>query len=160
MIDYSTVLWYEVIGDKTSKKTYGAIPQVRETIDLQRFARHIAAHGSVYGRGDIYSVLCQAVDCIREQLLAGNNVQLGDLGTFALTFRCNLQDNREDVTAQSTIREVNVRFIPGKAFGTMRQDAEFNPVTSREAQLLTRKAEKANLTNTDIKKKTEKPPLG
>ena len=38
---------------------------------IERFARHIADHGTTYSRADIMAILYMAVDCMREQLLEG-----------------------------------------------------------------------------------------
>ena len=51
-------------------------------MDINRFAEHIASHGCVYKRADIVAILTMAVDCMREQLLGGQKIQLGDLGGF------------------------------------------------------------------------------
>ena len=63
------------------KKAY-ASAQYAEVMDINRFAEHIASHGCVYKRADIVAILTMAVDCMREQLLAGQKIQLGDLGGF------------------------------------------------------------------------------
>ena len=53
--------------------------QYTEVMNIERFARHIATHGSVYSRADISAILYMAVDCLRELLLEGKKIRLGDL---------------------------------------------------------------------------------
>ena len=56
----------------TETKAY-AVAQTSGTMDMEEFASHIAEHGSKYKRGDIYAILAEAVDCMREQLLEGKS---------------------------------------------------------------------------------------
>ena len=67
-----------------AKKAY-ASAQYSEVMDINRFAEHIASHGCVYKRADIVAILTMAVDCMREQLLGGQKIQLGDLGDFSIS---------------------------------------------------------------------------
>ena len=67
-----------------AKKAY-ASAQYAEVMDINRFAEHIASHGCVYKRADIVAILTMAVDCMREQLLGGQKIQLGDLGDFSIS---------------------------------------------------------------------------
>ena len=45
------------------KKAY-AKSQYTNILTLDKFAGHIASHGSKYNRADIYAVLMQTVDCM------------------------------------------------------------------------------------------------
>ena len=54
---------------------------------LDKFCYHIASHGCVYSRADIQAILILAVDCLREQLLNGQQIQMGDLGVFSNSIR-------------------------------------------------------------------------
>ena len=109
--------------------------QVNEVLDINRFARHIAEHGSVYSRADVQAILIQTVDCLREQLLLGNKVQLGELGGFSVTLSSKGTEKFEDFT-QNRIYAVNVVWTPGEAFQNLRNDEsiEFLEVGSRAEQ--------------------------
>ena len=74
-----------------------------------------------------------AVACLREQLLAGNKVSLGDLGSFHVELACDGADTTDEFNAQK-IKDVNVRWTPGLEFKNLRSVAEFNLVPSRKAQ--------------------------
>ena len=83
MINYSISLRANPSDQDAPKKAY-ANAQYSEIMTLDKFAEHISTHGSKYNRADIQAVLIQAVDCMREQLLAGQRIQMGDLGTFSI----------------------------------------------------------------------------
>lgn len=78
MINYSISLRANPSDQDAPKKAY-ANAQYSEIMTLDKFAEHISTHGSKYNRADIQAVLIQAVDCMREQLLAGQRIQMGDL---------------------------------------------------------------------------------
>ena len=82
MVNYSIVMRNNPMDADAAKKAY-ASAQYAEVMDINRFAEHIASHGCVYKRADIVAILTMAVDCMREQLLAGQKIQLGDLGDFS-----------------------------------------------------------------------------
>jgi len=142
MIDYSLGIRLSNPSDKTSEKLIYPYPQVREVLTLQKLARHIADHGSPFTRDVVVGVVTATVDCIREQLLCGNKVQLGELGSFYVTFTSEGVDDAETFNPATHIRSVNVRWDRGKNFTEMKQDAEFNYVASRKQQAEAKKAEK------------------
>ena len=75
MIDYS-VSARPNPREKNTPPRYYESPQVSDNVSMNEFCRHIASHGSVYSRADVQSVLSQAVDCLREMLLAALNPEL------------------------------------------------------------------------------------
>ena len=87
MINYSIVMRGNPTDKTVAKKAY-ASAQYSEVMDINRFAEHIASHGCVYKRSDIVAILTMSVDCMREQLLAGQKIQLGDLGSFYISINC------------------------------------------------------------------------
>ena len=145
MIDYSLGVRLSNPTDKNSEKRVYPYPQVREVLSLEKLAKHIASHGSPYTRDVILGVITATVDCIREQLLAGNKVQVGELGAFYITFTCEGVDNADDFNPQSHISAVNVRWDRGNNFADMKQVAEFNYVASRNQQAEAKKTEKQSL---------------
>lgn len=107
--------------------------QIHDSLDFDEFCSHIADHNSPFSKGTIKGVLTDAVNCIREQLLGGNKVTLGDLGSFHVELACDAADATDEFTA-ANIKAVNVRWTPGKSFKDLRKDAEFQVVPSRKAQ--------------------------
>ena len=58
---------------KTQKQNTFAISQYTDVMTIEKFAKHITSHGSVYSRADISAIL-YTVDCMREMLLEGKNL--------------------------------------------------------------------------------------
>ena len=69
---------------KTEKKNAFATSQYSDIMTIEKFSKHISSHGSVYSRADISAILYMTVDCMREQLLEGKKIRLGDLGDFSI----------------------------------------------------------------------------
>ena len=134
---------------KTEVLNAFAIAQYTDVMNIEKFARHIATHGSVYSRADIAAILYLAVDCMREQLLEGKKIRLGDLGDFAINLTSKGAETADKFSAQN-ITGVNVVWTPGMEFKDLLADAEFNLVASRNAQAALLKAIKAGQTTVDI----------
>ena len=66
-------------------------------------------------------------------MLAGNKVNLGDLGSFHVELACEGARTTDEFDS-SKIKAVNVRWTPGKDFQNLRDEAEFKLVASRKAQ--------------------------
>ena len=122
MINYSIVMRRKNVADKESEKLAYATAQYNSVMTIDKFAAHIASHGSVYSRADIAAVLTLAVDCLYEQLLAGQKIELGDLGAFCISLNCKGADSAE----------------------------EFNLVANRKQQAAVLKAVKAGDTSVDL----------
>ena len=90
-----------------------------------------------------------AVDCMREMLLEGKKIRLGDLGDFSLLLGSKGAETADKFTAQN-ITQVKVQWEPGKEFKNLLDDAEFNLVASRSAQAAVLKAIKEGKTNVDL----------
>ena len=117
-----------------SKKWY-ANAQSSGTLTLEQFAKHIADHGSKYKRADVTAILIEAVECLREQLLLGNSVSLGDLGSFYATIQSEGVENAGDFS-KSNIKALNVNWSAGKDFEDLLEDASFHQVLSLANQNL------------------------
>ena len=134
---------------KTEVQKAYAIAQYTDVMNIEKFARHISTHGSVYSRADISALLYLAVDCMREQLLEGKKIRLGDLGDFSINLTSKGADTADKFSAQN-ITGVNVVWDPGMEFKSLLADAEFNLVASRSAQAAVLKAIKAGETVVDL----------
>ena len=129
------------MGNKTFPQA-----QYAQNLDMKAMAQHMASHGSKYHKGDIIAVATQLVDCIREQLLLGNRVNLGDLGVFCVSLVSESADNAESFTT-ALIKKVKVRWEPSIEFEDLLKEATFEYVGTRKAQAEARKAEKELLNN-------------
>lgn len=130
------------------QKTF-AVAQYSEVMTIEKFAKHILSHGCVYSRADISAILYMAVDCMREQLLEGKKIRLGDLGDFAVSLSSKGAADASTFTAQN-ITDVKVFWEPGAQFKNLITDAEFNLVASRAAQAKVLKALRAGESKVDL----------
>ena len=134
---------------KTEKQNAFAISQYTDVMTIEKFAKHITSHGSVYSRADISAILYMAVDCMREMLLEGKKIRLGDLGDFSILLASKGAETADKFTAQN-ITNVKVQWEPGQQFKNLLEDAEFNLVASRSAQAAVIKAIREGKTNVDL----------
>lgn len=123
--------------------------QVNEIWTLEKFSKHIADHNGVYSRGTVKGVLSDMCECLVEQLLNGNKIQLGELGTFGISISSSPAESLEKFSARN-IKAVNILFAPGEDFDNLIGRAEFNLVASRTAQAAVLKAEKSNEKTVDL----------
>lgn len=128
--------------------------QASKVVQLDEFSTHIAKHGSAYHRSDINAVLTRSVDCLREMLLDGYKVALGDLGNFYVRLESKGAPSIAEFNASAHITGVKVYWEPGTLFTDLINEAEFVNVATRRAQDATLKAERAGQTTVDISKDT------
>ena len=148
MIDYSVYMMTPTYSKDETPKAY-AKNQVSEIWSLEKFAKHISDHNGVYSRGTVKGVISDMCECLVEQLLNGNKIQLGELGTFGISISSEGAESIEKF-ASKNIKAVNILFSPGADFENLIGRAEFNPVASRIAQKATLKAEKAGEATVDL----------
>ena len=86
---------------------------------------------------------------MREMLLDGRKIRLGDLGDFSVTLSSKGAESADKFTA-ANITGVNVVWDCGKEFKNLLADAEFNLVASRSAQAALLKAIKNGDTVVDL----------
>ena len=126
-------------SDEKSKKLVYPMAQYNELVDLNEFAQHIHDHGSPFTRDVIQGVLTAAVDCLREQLIAGNKVNFGDLGSFHVTLRSDGVERAEDFNPNTHVKSVEVNWNRSKFFENLK-DAnglrwEFTPTHKQMDEL-------------------------
>ena len=161
MVNYSIAMRGNPQDKEEDKKAYG-VAQYTKVMDIEAFAEHIATHGCVYSRADIASILTMAVDCMREQLLEGNKVQLGDMGAFYLSINGKGALTAKDYNPAIHVKKLNVNWERGVRFTNLLDDAVFNLVANRKAQKKLLKAIKAGestveLTDPDSEEVEEEP---
>ena len=79
------------------------------------------------------SILTMAVDCMREQLLAGQKIQLGDLGDFSISINSIGAESSAAYNPAIHARKLNVNWSAGTRFRNLLEDAVFNLVATRKA---------------------------
>lgn len=143
LIPYSLVLRSANPSEKNSEKKIYPVPQRGETITLAQLAYHIKEHGSLFTEGTIIGILTDMVDCIKEQILLGNFVNLDGLMRIFYTFHSQGADDAESFDS-SMIEKVNLRADIDSDFEEMlNQRAKFEYVASRKEQAAAKKEEKA-----------------
>lgn len=141
MLDYSVSPRVNPMEQDLPPRYY-ASAQTNKIVNLDQFAKHISNHGSVYKRADIAAVLTMAVDCLREMLLDGIKVQLGDLGSFYVAFSSKGAISANEFNPDYNIKSVNVNWERGQSFRNLKSDAKFNLVAIRSIQKRVLKAVK------------------
>lgn len=137
------------MNSSAEKKAYGCA-QYTELMNLNEFAEHIAGHGCVYSRADIAAILTMAVDCMRELLLQGQRITLGDLGVFSISLNSVGADTADAYNPSIHVKRVKVNWSCGDRFLNLLDDATFNLVPTRKAASLLVKALKAGETIVDL----------
>ncbi len=123
---------------KTGKKQVYAMAQYTKIMSLQEFAKHIAEHNSVFDKATVQGVLIKAAECLREKLLDGCKVQLGDMGDFYIALHSSTTEGTDEFTS-ANINEVEVRWKPGIELENLLKEAKFKQVETRGKQRLGRK---------------------
>lgn len=150
MISISISERFAKVGDKTSAKKAYPKAQAKKTIGINEFASHIASHGNVYSRADLVSIITMEVDCIRELLLEGYRINLGELGDFYLSVTSKGAESIEKYNSANDIEGIKVRWSPGKQFKNLLEDASFEIVPTRAATALLLKNIREGKTNVDL----------
>ncbi len=143
-IPYSLGLRLSNPSEKDSAKKIFAYAQ-SQTINSRQLANHWASHTSSFSRGECLGIIEDLCSEIQEMLLEGHAVLLDGLGKLYITLS---SEGVDDVTewAPANIKGVNVRFRPDQSLtGRINSDAQFELVTSREAQAAAIKAHKEGL---------------
>jgi len=83
-----------------------------EQIDIDGLAAHMSAHNTPYSKGSIKGILTDMVNCIKELLLDGKTVKIGDLAIFSLGIHCTGANNADEATVS------NIRGFSFNARGT------------------------------------------
>ena len=154
MIDYSVAPKPNPRDREAAPKYYGTA-QCQGIINLSQFAQHIATHGCVYKRADIAAVLTMAVDCLKEMLLNGYKVELGDMGAFYISLSSAGTVTPKDYNPIHHVKAVNVNWERGDAFLNLKEEAEFNLVAIRSVQKKVLQALKKGETTVTLVDETE-----
>ena len=157
-IKYSVTMQANPMKPDEPKKAYGKI-QSTGTVSLKQLASHIKEHGSPYGRDVVIGVLTAIVDCTREFLIQGFSVDLGDLGKFVPSIKCEgassyVNDAGETVSALKAFNSDNIVALKvnhtlGAVFEDLRDDAEFEKVATRKVQKAAEQAALNGATSAD-----------
>ena len=108
----------------------------KQTMDLHDMAHHMAEHNTAFSEGLIVGVLTDFVKCVREMVLNGNTVKVGNLAIFKATVESNglevLYDAQSDKVASATIGTLKEGDKTGAAVKTIRRCREDHQVAGSE----------------------------
>ena len=138
MINYSLSAHPSNPSEENSEKKVYAVAQYNHLLDLNDIAKHITEHNSPFSKGTIMGILTDTVSCIRENLLLGNKVRLGDMGAFHVSLSSEGADSVEDFST-SLIHKVNVCWTPSEELNALLNQAKFQMVDTRKLQAQGRK---------------------
>lgn len=108
------------VKNKDNKRLwYPRVVLTQGTISTRRIAQEIAVVGGA-SRGDVYSVLIDLADVIKNHIADGQKVHLEGIGTFCIRLSAsgNGVEKEEDVSAKQ-FNKMSVRFSPELKVGTM-----------------------------------------
>ena len=112
------------LNPKAPKKWFPSLKTINRTGEKE-VAKQIADETTL-NRKEAEMALAQFQKVLVNNLLASSSVQLGDWGSFHLTCNSEGSATRDEVTANN-IKNLNVRFTPGKELQDALKSASFVP---------------------------------
>ena len=100
-IKYSKVKRTPQTGENAGKELWYATVVTDREMSFEEFVDHISSHNSPYSRGTVHGVMMDMLDCMKELILDGKNVRLGDLGLFSIGIKSRGEVSRDKVTSAS-----------------------------------------------------------
>lgn len=110
-------------GDTSAPKKWYASPVYTEKVSLKKLAKEIAGRSSLTS-GDVLNVINNLLDELPAYLMRGNRVQLGDFGSFRLSFSSEGVEVAKDFNTNK-IKGVKVLYTPGKDIKNQLDDIHF-----------------------------------
>ena len=100
-IKYRKVKRTPQTGENAGKELWYATVVTDREMNFEEFVDHISSHNSPYSRGTVHGVLMDILDCLKELILDGKSVRLGDLGLFSIGMKSHGELTRDKVSAAS-----------------------------------------------------------
>ena len=120
---------------ETAGKMYARV-SYKQSMDLHDMAHHMAEHNTAFSEGLIVGVLTDFVKCVREMVLNGNTVKVGNLAIFKATVESNglevLYDAQNDKVASATMGTLKEGEKTGAAVKTIKLLAQSTGDFTRE----------------------------
>ena len=108
----------------------------KQTMDIHDMAAHMAEHNTAFSEGLIVGVLTDFVKCVREMVLNGNTVKVGNLAIFKATVEANaletLYDAQADKVASASIGSLKAGDKTGAAVKVIKLLAQSTGDFTRE----------------------------
>ena len=100
-IKYRKVKRTPQTGENAGKELWYATVVTDREMSFEEFVDHVSSHNSPYSRGTVHGVMMDMLDCMKELILDGKNVRLGDLGLFSIGIKSRGEVSRDKVTSAS-----------------------------------------------------------
>jgi predicted histone-like DNA-binding protein len=100
-IKYRKVKRTPQTGENAGKELWYATVVTDREMNFEEFVDHISSHNSSYSRGTVHGVMMDMLDCLKELILDGKSVRLGDLGLFSIGMSSHGEVSRDKVSAAS-----------------------------------------------------------
>ena len=100
-IKYRKVKRTPQTGENASKELWYATVVTDREMNFEEFVDHISSHNSPYSRGTVHGVMMDMLDCLKELILDGKSVRLGDLGLFSIGMKSHGELTKDKVSAAS-----------------------------------------------------------
>jgi len=108
-----TIMFYAVNDQRSTaiKKGYSLRPRRLHTIESRELAEY-AEQDSQIDRARVEYIMASVVKQIKEMVLNGHKVELGDLGVIGLTCQGTGSERQEDVSVKKNVKGLKVTFRP------------------------------------------------
>ena len=100
-IKYRKVKRTPQTGENAGKELWYATVVTDREMNFEEFVDHISSHNSPYSRGTVHGVMMDMLDGLKELILDGKSVRLGDLGLFSIGMSSRGEVSRDKVTSAS-----------------------------------------------------------
>ena len=100
-IKYRKIKRIPQTGENAGKELWYATVVTDREMNFEEFVDHISSHNSPYSRGTVHGVMMDMLDCLKELILDGKSVRLGDLGLFSIGMSSRGEVSRDKVTSAS-----------------------------------------------------------
>ena len=100
-IKYRKVKRTPQTGENAGKELWYATVVTDREMNFEEFVDHISSHNLPYSRGTVHGVMMDMLDCLKELILDGKSVRLGDLGLFSIGMSSRGEVSRDKVTSAS-----------------------------------------------------------
>ena len=96
---------------------YARVAQQGETYDLEKMAKHIMEHGSIWTEDVVRAVLMKYKNCILDMLCESKKVKIDGIGTLSIQLHSTGAESEEEFTVTDNVTGAHIRFRPEGAKG-------------------------------------------
>ena len=125
-----TIKFYAVNDQRTTalKKGYSLRPLRSTTIDARELAKHVEQDSHI-DAARVQYVMAAVVKQMRQMVLNGHKVELGELGTVGLTCQGTGSDSEDEVTVRNNVKGLKFTFRPSVELKSQLQGVRCELVT-------------------------------